>query len=511
MASITVYDGATSIGGNKIFVQENNRGVFLDFGKNFGAYGTFYEEFLKNRDTRGINDQISLGLIPKLNIYRPDLIPHDVSTKSWPSLPVEAVLLSHAHMDHCGNISLLRKDIPILSSPVSLTIIKALQDTANASVESDILFHTPRVEENNNFILKSEKGGKGEMIGRNVYITSPVTEGFTEFIYTSTKKTKNIKPGSCFSYQKANLPFDIYSYPVDHSVPGSQAYVLHGDTTIAYTGDIRLHGGAKKSSEHFAKSVKDASVLISEGTRVASGEGCSCSSEASVHEKCRETIDDTDVLVVADFSPRNVERLDTFRKIATKCGRDLVITAKDAYLLQSLEKADGVDRLQKSRIYCELMDRTQRSWEKPMQDLLSDIYVPHEDIRDNPGGFILAFSFFDLKNLLDIRPDNGIWIYSSCEPFNEEMEIDFKRLSEWLRFLNFEPYGFSWENGPDGLACTFNPEYHASGHASADDLRWIIETIDPDVLIPVHTTNHQWFTDNFEQTKIMKNAETYAC
>ena len=66
MASITVYDEATSIGGNKIFVQENNRGVFPDFGKNFGAYGTFYEEFLKNRDTRGINDQISLGLIPKI-------------------------------------------------------------------------------------------------------------------------------------------------------------------------------------------------------------------------------------------------------------------------------------------------------------------------------------------------------------------------------------------------------------------------------------------------------------
>jgi ribonuclease J len=38
--------------GNKIYLEENGKGVFLDFGKNFGKYGVFYEEFLKNRDTR---------------------------------------------------------------------------------------------------------------------------------------------------------------------------------------------------------------------------------------------------------------------------------------------------------------------------------------------------------------------------------------------------------------------------------------------------------------------------
>jgi ribonuclease J len=53
MVSITVYDGAMGIGGNKIFVEENGRGVFLDFGKNFGKYGQFYEEFLKSRDVWG--------------------------------------------------------------------------------------------------------------------------------------------------------------------------------------------------------------------------------------------------------------------------------------------------------------------------------------------------------------------------------------------------------------------------------------------------------------------------
>ncbi len=48
MASLTVYDGAMGIGGNKIYLEkENGQGVFLDFGKNFGKYGIFFEEFLK--------------------------------------------------------------------------------------------------------------------------------------------------------------------------------------------------------------------------------------------------------------------------------------------------------------------------------------------------------------------------------------------------------------------------------------------------------------------------------
>ena len=61
------------------------------------------------------SDLMYLDLLPKLNIYRPDLIPADLSMSQYPALNVSAVLLSHAHMDHCGNIGMLRKDIPIVA------------------------------------------------------------------------------------------------------------------------------------------------------------------------------------------------------------------------------------------------------------------------------------------------------------------------------------------------------------------------------------------------------------
>jgi len=33
---------------NKLYLEENGKGVFLDLGENFGKYGIIHEEFLKN-------------------------------------------------------------------------------------------------------------------------------------------------------------------------------------------------------------------------------------------------------------------------------------------------------------------------------------------------------------------------------------------------------------------------------------------------------------------------------
>jgi glyoxylase-like metal-dependent hydrolase (beta-lactamase superfamily II) len=44
---------------------------------------------------------------------------------------VAAVLLSHAHIDHCGNIGMLREDIPIVASPESIVIMKGIQILAS--------------------------------------------------------------------------------------------------------------------------------------------------------------------------------------------------------------------------------------------------------------------------------------------------------------------------------------------------------------------------------------------
>jgi ribonuclease J len=224
MVSLTVYDGANGIGGNKIYLEE---------------------EFLKNRDTRGIHDLMYLDLLPKLNIYRPDLIPSDLSMSRYPSLDVTAVLLSHAHMDHCGNIGMLRKDIPIVASPESIVIMKGMQDTGVSSLETDTAYFSPRQPSDELGLYLSSVAGMNYQ-GRDFCCTEEPSEALTNFLSRKPgqdgKRAKKLDPGGCCGFDNAAFPFEISAHPVDHSIFGATAYILRGETTVAYTGDFRLHG-----------------------------------------------------------------------------------------------------------------------------------------------------------------------------------------------------------------------------------------------------------------------------
>jgi ribonuclease J len=112
-----------------------------------------------------------------------------------------------------------------------------------------------------------------------------------------------------------------------------------------------------------------------------------------------------------------------------------------------------------------------------------------------------------MKNLLDIKPDGGTYIYSSCEAFSEEMEFDFKRLAEWLKFFKFDVKGFGLCVEGDTITPVFDSAFHASGHASPEDIAWVVDTIDPDIIIPVHTENPAWFAEKWEKTRIVHDGE----
>ncbi|MEM3386052.1 MAG: hypothetical protein QXN08_00055 [Nitrososphaerales archaeon] len=48
----------------------------------------------------------------------------------------------------------------------------------------------------------------------------------------------------------------------------------------------------------------------------------------------------------------------------------------------------------------------------------------------------VSLNFYDFEEFIDVEPEAGsCFILSASEPFNEEMEIDFERLSNWLNRL----------------------------------------------------------------------------
>lgn len=122
--SLTVYDGASTIGGNKILLEDGDTSFFLDFGTSFSTRYQYFEEFLTPRSRVGLLDLVHMGLLPPLRgIYRSDL--ENITGRAWERAQrspqyrechADAVLLSHAHMDHCGYISFLSPNIPIVST-----------------------------------------------------------------------------------------------------------------------------------------------------------------------------------------------------------------------------------------------------------------------------------------------------------------------------------------------------------------------------------------------------------
>ena len=202
--------------------------------------------------------------------------------------------------------------------------------------------------------------------------------------------------------------------------------------------------------------------------------------ENDVYTNCLKAVEKSKKLTVADFSARNFERLDIFAKIAEKTGKQLVVTAKDAYLLHAISCAEGDCLIDKENIliYSELKNRKTIKWETEIiMKKWQDHYVSHTQISDNAESYILCLSLFDMKHLLDIKPNGGTYIYSSSESFSEEQNVDFVRLGQWLDFFKIEPYGFKIVVKDKGPEPEFEKGYHASGHASMSDLEHLISEI----------------------------------
>jgi ribonuclease J len=275
-------------------------------------------------------------------------------------------------------------------------------------------------------------------------------------------------------------------FPVDHSIPGAGAFAVETDQGwLVYTGDLRLHGQGRGQTEAFRDAAARLKpfILISEGTHPSTHRPVA---EEEVYNRARVAVTKERGLVVADFGPRNVERLLTFLRIARETGRRLAITAKDAFLLEAMAKADPAtpDPLTEDGFVVYGEARLSReTWERTLLERYAGKVKTARDIAAGQADYILCFGFFDLSELIDIRPSGGTYVYSSSEAFSEEMAIDLARLRNWVNHFGLTMAGDpSREKG-----------FHASGHIHGPGLEDLIRTIRPRYLLPVHTESPDFF------------------
>jgi len=467
MTSLTFYGGVSEIGGNKILLQDQDTRLLLDFGMSFSLANQYFDEFMQPRKCNGVLDLLEFGLLPNLDgLYRCDYLDHcQLPTQDTPS--IDGLLLTHAHMDHCSYIHYLREDIPIHCTQASKDIMQALDETGSTGTCE---------------LISLKQSFK-------TYISSKGTESKLKGEAAKKPRPYNIVDGG---FRVGDL--DAEALPVSHSLEGATSYFVHTSAgPIVYTGDFRFHGYAGDKTRQFVERAAEIEpvAMICEGTRV---ESTQADSEEHVKEAARRRVEKTDGLVVANFPVRDTDRMQSFFAVAQQTDRALVINLKQAYLLE-LFRNSGIQTPsiedEHMRVYIprktwgvyeddRFSEKIQRedydNWEREFLDHKNAVTA--RDIRENQGDYIFRCDFFELKELIDIKPEAGsTYIRSVCEPFDLEMELDLKKVENWLAHFGLYPY----------------TQIHASGHLNYDEIRDAVQTINPQALIPVHTQHPEIF------------------
>jgi ribonuclease J len=514
---LVVLDGARTIGGTKIFLREGRAGFLLDFGLNYQRWGQYFEEFLRPRAARGLFDLWQLGLVPHVSgLYRDDLVPPGFRLPSGaPPLEVCAVFLSHAHLDHCGLLGVVRSDLPVVASRVTLAVLKALQDTGQAEFYGELAYCRRRSP---NVAGELEADSSGVCRGRPGHAADGVPSRELHRLWTTVPRQRRaLEPQPLQTAPAEYEGVRVRAYPVDHSIPGALAFAFEcTDGLVVYTGDLRRHGRAGALVDRMVADLQREKVqaLLVEGTRVGR-EPSSQVTEAEVLERSREVVaGHPGELVVADFGPRHVERLETFLQVARDTDRQLVALPKDGYLLEALAAADPSFRELVGHPSLRFFLRprlSQDTWLREFTNRHRQRMVAAADVQRDPGRYLLAFSFFDLVDLLDVEPENGAYVYSSSEAYGEDSRVDFWRLWNWLQRLRMRPYGFRWEGSDARGRPEFGGGFHASGHIHPQDLLELIRAVRPRYVVPVHTEDPGWFVENLRgepvQVRVLHDGE----
>ncbi|MDH2900417.1 MAG: MBL fold metallo-hydrolase [archaeon] len=445
-SKVSFFGGVDEIGGNKIIIEDKGTRIVLDFGKSFKARSKFYDWNETPRVANGIGDFIAMGLLPDLGgIYREDMLALAGRSKREDPLAV-AFFLSHAHADHLDYVSFLREDLELYMGETTKRIVESLEYERGTRLEFEITGYKRR---------PLEKG------------SSRIPRKINTFVTGSKIQIDSI---------------EVEPIHVDHSIPGCYGFVVRtSKNTIVYSGDLRIHGNNPSLTRDFIEraAAEKPDVMICEGTRI---DETSLTKEKDVFDVSKYFVERSKRhLVYADYSYKDIDRFTTFYNVAKSTGRALLIHAKVARYLKSLSSGGNPLKLpslgdeniliykprEKSGVY---HDHDYSKEDREIYEGNQNQVWTAENVKRNPSKVIIALGSYQIDQLVDISPTEGLYLHSSSEPFNEEGELSEEKMKNWLDRFGLQRI-----------------HLHCSGHASGRDLNDIVSSIQPRLLIPIHT------------------------
>lgn len=309
-----------------------------------------------------------------------------------------AVLFTHYHGDHIGQLKNIRDGIPLYMGPLAKDVLLATLPKTSLSLKQ-------RIEQANTF-----------------------------------------DPGNSFRIGD----FFITPFSVDHSACDSYMFLIECDgKRILYTGDFRLHGFRGKGTPKFlGRLIDKIDVLIIEGTTLSRTDA-QLMTERKLQQKVMGYMEQYKYVFVL-CATTNLERICALSK-AVPCGKYFICDEYQSKLLALIEQHwSGYSSL--------------------YRNIKKTIYGENLLPRFRERGFLMTVRNNEnfRKIIRQFPPEESIILYSMWDGYRTAPG------STIPDFLSLVP---QWE------------PLHTSGHASPKDIQTVIEKINPDIIIPIHTDN----------------------
>jgi len=379
-------------------------------------------------------------------------LPLDESSKpvAVEGLRPNAVLISHPHQDHYGQIESLDRAVPVYISELGKRLIDAARVfSRQPPLDNDFRFFEP---------------------------------------------WKPFQAGS----------FTVTAYLMDHSAPDAFAFLVEaGRERVLYSGDFRARGRKGILFEKFIQEPPpNIDLLFMEGTML----DCLNSDfpdEEAVEEEVVRVLQGQRNASFIICSSQNIDRLVTAFMACRRTGKTLVIDVYTAWVLEQMKLvSERIPNMfwDEVKVY---VPNSQYQVVKENPDYFGDFRkaIFNTDIRIEAQG--IESSPADYLQAIRLSGVNTVERYICDEPIN----IIY---SQWLGYIE---EGDQDRYGAEGLnqlreSPRVNFIYaHTSGHAVLEDLKRFAAAVSPKILVPIHTEYRNEFKNHFDNVLVLEDEQ----
>jgi ribonuclease J len=369
---VTIHRGTQEVGGSCIEISSFNSCILVDFGL-----------------------PLSFEFGDDVDAFLPEPLYSKIVKRDK---KIDALLLSHAHLDHFGLIGKLPKDIPIYVGNATAELIR--------------------------FIDKFTPNKIGHINAVTFQAHKPFSIG----------------------------DFNITPYLIDHSAFDSHAFLIRSNKkSIFYSGDFRGHGLKSEQFDDLIANPPKVDMLLMEGTVIGERHEERFPSEIEIEKQMVDFCQETKGAVFVTVPSQNIDRIISFSRAAKQSGRKFIIDLYSAELFARI-KDYSVDIpqpfwphvllwypwIQRENLYKHGLGwvmKKHKKWKKSLEELAVEI----------PNSIMMLRPPFRKQIERNAELSNSIWVYSMWKGYLERSE-PLKRLQQWTK-KNGIPFVFLHTSG----------------------------------------------------------------